>query len=133
MAVIGKIRQRSWILVGFIAIALLIFIIEAALERNSLFGGGGSKNAVGKIDGSTISAREYSTGISNYEDGLKMINPNIQINDQVQAQIQQEVWNTIASNRLLGDSYNSLGLGISEGEMGELMWGHSHIHWHNAS
>lgn len=123
MAVIGKIRQRSWILVGFIAIALLIFIIEAALERNSLFGGGGSKNAVGKIDGSTISAREYSTGISNYEDGLKMINPNIQINDQVQAQIQQEVWNTIASNRLLGDSYNSLGLGISEGEMGELMWG----------
>jgi hypothetical protein len=33
MAVIGKIRQRSWILVGFIALALLIFIVEAALER----------------------------------------------------------------------------------------------------
>jgi peptidyl-prolyl cis-trans isomerase D len=123
MAVIGKIRQRSWILVGFIAIALLIFIIEAALERNSLFGGGDNKNSVGKIDGSTVSAREYSTGISNYEEGLKMINPTIQINDQVQAQVQQEVWNTIASNRLLGNSYKSLGLDITEGEMGELMWG----------
>ena len=77
------------------------FHYRSSIGKKLSFGGGGSKNAVGKIDGSTISAWEYSTGISNYEDGLKMINPNIQINDQVQAQIQQEVWNTIASNRLL--------------------------------
>ena len=97
MAIIGKIRQRSWILVGFIAIALLIFIVEAALERNSLFSGGGGKNDVGSINGTTISAKEYSSKISNYEDGLKMINPNLQLNDKIQSQVQEEVWNTIAA------------------------------------
>ena len=123
MALIGKIRQRSWILVGFIAIALLIFIVEAALERNSLFSGGGGKNSVGEINGSSVSTREFSTKLTNYEDGLKMINPNLQLNDQVQAQIQEEVWNTIAANRLLAKTYQTLGLNVSEGEMGELMWG----------
>jgi len=123
MAIIGKIRQRSWILVGFIAIALLIFIVEAALERNSLFSGGGGKNDVGRINGTTISAKEYSSKISNYEDGLKMINPNLQLNDQIQSQVQEEVWNTIAAEQLLGKAYTSLGLAVSEGEMGDLMWG----------
>ena len=123
MAIIGKIRQRSWILVGFIAIALLIFIVEAALERNSLFSGAGGKNDVGRINGTTISAKEYSSKISNYEDGLKMINPNLQLNDQIQSQVQEEVWNTIAAEQLLGKAYTSLGLAVSEGEMGDLMWG----------
>lgn len=123
MAVIGKIRQRSWILVGFIAIALLIFIAEAALERNSFFGGGGGKNSVGKIDGTTISAKDYSDQIATYEDGIKLINPNIQLDDQTRSQIQNEVWNTIASNKLLGKTYSSLGLEVSEGEMADLIWG----------
>ncbi|MFN8295538.1 MAG: peptidylprolyl isomerase [Chitinophagales bacterium] len=123
MAIIGKIRQRSWILVGFIAAALFIFILEAALDRNSLFSGGGGKNTIGKVAGSTISAKEYSEGISNYEEGLKLINPNIQLNEQIQSQIQEEVWNTMASRRLLRDAYNSLGLDVSASEMGEFMWG----------
>ncbi len=123
MAIIGKIRQRSWILVGFIAVALLIFIIEAALERNSLFGGGGKSNAVGKINGTTISAKQYGEQVTGYEEGLKFINPTLQLNDQLRSQIQEEVWNTIAANELLNDAYASLGLNVSEGEMGELMWG----------
>lgn len=123
MAIIGKIRQRSWILVGFIALALFIFIIEAALERNSLFGGGGSKTTLGKVNGTSISAAEYGSGISKYEEGLKLINPNVQITDQLRAQIQEEVWSTLAANELLGKSYKDLGLEISQGEMADLMWG----------
>lgn len=124
MAIIGKIRQRSWILFGFIAIALFIFILEAALDKNSLFGGGGNgKDAIAKINGSKITLNEYSKSITQYEEGLKMLNPNFQVNDQVQAQIQEEVWSTIASNKLLADAYASLGLSVSEAEMGDLMWG----------
>ena len=123
MALIGKIRQRSWILVGFIAVALLIFIVEAALERNSLFSGGGGKNTIGKVNGKSISGKEYSERITNYEEGLKIFNPNFQLNEQVQSQIQQEVWTSMAAEQLLGKAYSSLGLEVSEGEMGELMWG----------
>ena len=63
MAIIGKIRQRSWILVGFIALALFIFILEAALDRNSLFSGGGD-STVGEVDGAEIPAKEYSDNIA---------------------------------------------------------------------
>lgn len=123
MAIIGKIRQRSWILVGFIALALLIFILEAAFDNgNSLFGGRGN-NSVGKIGGTTVSAKEYGDGISNYEEGLKLINPSLQLNEQLQSQIQEEVWSTLAARKLLGKAYASLGLDVSAGEMGELMWG----------
>ncbi len=123
MAIIGKIRQRSWILVGFIAVALFIFIIEAALERNSLFGGGGKKTAVGKVNGKSIQVNDYGKAITNYEEGLKLINPSAQLTDQLRSQIQEEVWNTMAANLLLGKSYASLGLGLSQGEIADLMWG----------
>jgi hypothetical protein len=91
-------------------------------KENSLFSGGGN-NSIGKINGNTVSAEEYGAKITRYEDGLKLINPNIQFNDQMRSQVQDEVWSTMAADQLLGETYNSLGLGISEGEMGELMWG----------
>lgn len=123
MAVIGKIRQRSWILVGSIGVILFIFIIQAALGDSGLFGGGSRDNSVGKIDGKTISGKEYSERITGYEDGLKLINPSMQLNDQVRSQIQQEVWNTVAANQLLDKAYKAFGLQISEGEIADLMWG----------
>ncbi len=122
MAIIGKIRQRSWILVGFIALALFIFILEAALDRNSLFSGGGD-STVGEVDGAEIPGKEYSDNIAEYEEGLKMINPSMQITDEVRTQIQDEVWSSILAKRLLEGAIQSLGLSVSTSEMGELMWG----------
>jgi peptidyl-prolyl cis-trans isomerase D len=121
MAVIGKIRQRSWMLFGFIAVALLIFIIQAAWENPG--GGRGNNTTIGKINGDNISATDYQKDLNSYEDGLKLINPTLQLNDQIRAQIQDEVWNTMAANEILGSAYNAFGLKVSEGEMGELMWG----------
>jgi peptidyl-prolyl cis-trans isomerase D len=124
MAVIGKIRQRSWILVGFIALALFIFVIEEAF-KSSNGGGGSSKNNVGKIDGTTISGKEFGSQVTFYEDGIKMINPTFQLNDQSRAQIQEEVWNNMAAEQLLGSAYKSLGLEVSTAELADLEWGNN--------
>lgn len=124
MAVIGKIRQRSWILVGFIALALFIFIIEEAFKSNNR-GGGNSKSNIGKIDGENISGKVYGEQVAFYEDGIKLINPNFQLNDQSRAQIQEEVWNNMASNQLLGGAYQSLGLEVGANELADLIWGNN--------
>ena len=121
MAVIGKIRQRSWILFGFIAAALLIFIVQAAFENG--FKGGGSANDVGSIDGKTVSGKDYSDRINGYEEGLRLINPSLQLNDQLRSQIQDEVWNSVAAEQLLAKAYSAFGLKVSEAEMGDLIWG----------
>lgn len=123
MAVIGKIRQRSWMLFSFLAIALFIFIIQSALETPSNIFSGGKKDSVGKIDGNNVSASEFSEKITEYEEGLKLINPNIQLNDELRAQINDEVWNNVAKEALLDKHLKQLGIGITTKEVGELMWG----------
>ena len=52
-----------------------------------------------------------------------MINPSMQITDEVRTQIQDEVWSSILAKRLLEGAIQSLGLSVSTSEMGELMWG----------
>jgi peptidyl-prolyl cis-trans isomerase D len=75
------------------------------------------------VDGAEIPAKEYSDNIAEYEEGLKMINPSMQITDEVRTQIQDEVWSSILAKRLLEGAIQSLGLSVSTSEMGELMWG----------
>jgi peptidyl-prolyl cis-trans isomerase D len=123
MAVIGKIRQRSWILVGFIALALLIFVLEEAFNSNNRGGGAGKDTTLGKINGTSISGKEFGMNVNYYEEGIKLINPNMKMDDQVRSQIQEEVWNTMAAKELLGNSYKSLGLEVGTAELAELMWG----------
>lgn len=123
MAVIGKIRERSWILLTFLAVALFIFIIQSALESPSGLFNGGQKDSVGEIDGNNISATEFSQQVQNYEEGLKLINPNVDLNEEVKTQINNEVWLDVAKEKVLDGFLKDLGIGISTKEMGEIMWG----------
>jgi peptidyl-prolyl cis-trans isomerase D len=123
MAVIGKIRERSWMLFTFLAIALFIFIIQSALETPSNIFSGGKKDSVGKIDGNNVSAAEFSNKITAYEEGLRLINPNIQINDELRSQINDEVWYNVAKEALLDKHLKQLGIDVTTNEIGELMWG----------
>ncbi|MEZ4879086.1 MAG: peptidylprolyl isomerase [Chitinophagales bacterium] len=121
MAIISKIRQRSWILLTFIALAMLIFLVQAALESPSNSLRGGKKNSVGKINGHNISATEYSQQVTDYEDGLKLINPQIQVDDEMRSQIRDEVWYNTAMQAILGKTLKSLGIGVTLQEIGQLM------------
>lgn len=123
MAVIGKIRERSWILVGFIALALLIFLVQAAFDSNTSFNFGGSKDSVGQINGENISAREFSEEVVSYEEGLKLLNPQMPVDDKLRGQIQDEVWYNKAMQVLIGGSLGKAGIDVTVTEMGDLMWG----------
>lgn len=123
MAVIGKIRQRSWLLLSFLAVALFIFIIQSALETPSNIISGG-KDSVGKIDGNNITYTSFLGKLTEYEEGIKLINPNVNINDELRAQINDEVWYDCAKEVLIDKHLEQLGIAtITTAEMGELMWG----------
>ncbi len=91
MAITGKIREKSGLLIGFIALALVIFILESALEKNSLFSGS-KKNKVGKINGNSINIQDFDGRYRAYEADLKVLNPQLQTNEQISAQIRDQVW-----------------------------------------
>jgi peptidyl-prolyl cis-trans isomerase D len=56
MAVLAKIRQRSALLIGVIALALFAFIIQDLFTRGTF---GQSSKDVGSIDGKDISFEDF--------------------------------------------------------------------------
>ena len=57
MAVLGEIRRRPWVLIGFIAIALLAFLVNPE-SINKVFGK--NPNIMGKVNGEEITRDEYN-------------------------------------------------------------------------
>ena len=121
MALIGKIRQKTGLLLGFIGIAMLIFLVQEALSSNNLMGG--SSSSLGKINGNKVEATTFFNEAQNYEDKLKTINPNIDINDQTNLYIREEVWNNFAVKDILGKTFKDLGLTVTNSEVTEAFKG----------
>ncbi len=122
MAVIGAIRNRTGILIGFIAVAMLLFLIADPSITGSLFGGGGAGN-VGKINGKPVDYIEYQNKYSDYESRVTNLFPSFNADDNGKAQLREEVWNQFAADKLLGSYMNNLGISVSDQELGNAIWG----------
>jgi peptidyl-prolyl cis-trans isomerase D len=116
MALIGKIRQRSWVLLGFIGIALFVFLLEAALNQNSLFSRA-SGGTVGNIGGKKIAAEYFQQKEQGFEQAVKIFNPNLEMNEANRASIRSQVWDDITFESLLGKKLSKMGIGISNEEI----------------
>ena len=57
MAIIGKIRSKSGLLVGIVGIALVAFILG---DYQSFFGGSEGKYGIGTVYGEKVDANKYS-------------------------------------------------------------------------
>lgn len=123
MAVIGSIRKRTGLLIGFIAIALLMFLLMDALSSNSMIGGGGSGQTVGKIDGKKIDYMAYQMELTEYEERITTLFPQAEVNAANRAQFRDEVWNNFVSRAILGDLKNKMGINVTPDELGNAMWG----------
>jgi peptidyl-prolyl cis-trans isomerase D len=125
MALIGKIRQRTGLLLGFIGLALLIFLVQAALNDGASFGGG--KQAAGKINGKKITLQDFSVAMGEYDKRIAALNPNLPKDEETQQSIRDEVWNNFITQELLGKTFESLALGVSDKELKDAFTG-NHIH-----
>lgn len=125
MALIGKIRQKTGLLLGFIGVSLLIFLVQEAISSNSMMSG--SVKSLGKINGQKVDAAEFFDEVSNYENRLKTLNPNLNFNEQTSLYIREEVWNNFAVKDILGKTIDQLGLSVTDDEMAEAFKG-ANIH-----
>ncbi|MGZ3862543.1 MAG: SurA N-terminal domain-containing protein [Bacteroidia bacterium] len=123
MSVLEKIRSKTALLVGIIGVALLIFVLQSALETgNSLFGT--NERTVGRIAGKNIDYNDfltkYQTAVTNYEqNGQK-------VDDQSRQTLIDQVWNEFISDRVLKVTYNKVGISVGEDELYDLMVSHPH-------
>ena len=115
MAIIGKIRSKSGLLVGIVGLALVAFILG---DYQSFFGGGEGEYGIGTVSGEKVDVNKYALASSKFQD-----------QDRGQAQQEQKdytekdiensadkAWNFMVDSTLLSKEYGSLGISVSERE-----------------
>ncbi len=123
MSVLEKIRSKTALLVGIIGLALLIFVLQSALETgNSLFGT--NERTMGRIAGKNIDYNDflsrYNVAVANYEQAGQ------KVDDQSKQTLVDQVWNEIISERVLKVTYTKVGITVGEDELYDLMVTHPH-------
>lgn len=123
MSVLETIRKRTGLLVGLIGLALVIFVLQSALETgNSLFGS--NERSIGRIDGKYIDYNDFigrlNTAVENYEqNGQK-------VDDQNKGMLVEQVWNEFVSERVLKVTYKNVGVTVGEDELYDCVVTHPH-------
>jgi peptidyl-prolyl cis-trans isomerase D len=122
MSVLASIRNRSGLLVTIIAVALLIFILQSALEsRTSFFSD--SRTTVGSIDGTDISIQEFEARMDVAEQNEKSRTGQTSLNDNTREALRTQVWNQFLLDNLMKPRYSSLGIGVSSDELFDMVQG----------
>ena len=82
MAVLGQIRNRPWLLMGIIALAMLAFVVNPdSLEK--LFGA--NPGVLGKVNGEEISKEDF-------DDQLFILHQQAQQQGQPTSGLEEQAW-----------------------------------------
>lgn len=128
MALINKIRERSGIAVGVLAVALILFIVGGDILSGQ--GGGGlfgGDNKIGEIAGTGIDYREYMEQVDvarvNYENQTGR-----SANQQEIQQLRDQVWEQLIFETAFTDQFEDLGLTVTPEELKEMVQGTTNLH-----
>ncbi len=122
MAILTKIRNRSGIAIGFVGLALVLFLVSDALTgRNSFLNT--SSNDVGTIDGDAITYKQFEMEVAKQEEMYKERSQGQPIDDNTRSQIREQAWNIIIQQNLMSKEYGNLGIVVSNEELNDLFAG----------
>lgn len=108
MAVLGEIRNRPWLLMGIIAIAMLAFVVNPdSLEK--LFGA--KPGVFGKVNGEEITKEDF-------DDQLFMLQQQAQQQGQPAKGLEQQAWNMVVQSKLIKQQFEKMGLKLTD----EMFW-----------
>ena len=124
MAILTKIRNRSGLAVGFVGLALALFVISDALNSNTaIFGGKGNSTTVGEIAGEKVGIKLFQQKYDEQEQIMKDRNPNQPIDDNTRNQLRDQVWNQLLQDNLMAKEYKELGISVSNEELEDMIYG----------
>lgn len=115
MAVIGKIRERSGLVITLIGISILAFILTDMLSGgNSLFGDDQSQ-VVGEINGKKVQYAEF-------EQQYKVIEQNAQqqygrLTPELQDIVRDQIWQSFFREHVLREEYKKMHINVSAEEL----------------
>jgi len=121
MALIGKIREKSWLLVSIVGLALFAFILS---DYQSWFGQP-NQMGYGSVDGENVDFRVYELAVDNFKRNDEMDAQRNQRPYGVKEQLNSEnnAWNAIVDSIILQKEFDALGISVSEREFEAYLYG----------
>ena len=136
MALIGKIREKSWLLVAVIGVAMLFFIGGMLGEQGSFFDkmlNGSQEDVVGigTINGKMVDEEQYNEYLNNARNSIyqnkvqQNQDPTVQptFTPQDEQRAQQQAWQTAIAVNLMDKEYKSIGLIVDDYELDNVLYG----------
>ncbi len=122
MAVLGKIRKRVGLVIGFIGVSLLLFILgdlvtsnKGIMNRNS--------DVIGEIGGEKVHFQEFEKRVETLTENYKANSKTETIDPNTQEMLREQAWGMFVNDNVLGKQYERLGLSCSAEELYDLCTG----------
>ncbi|HZH87403.1 MAG TPA: peptidylprolyl isomerase [Brumimicrobium sp.] len=127
MALIGKIREKSWLLIAVVGIAMLAFIIGDL----DFLGNGPQEDVygIGTVDGEKVDEQQYELFLNNARNNImqnkQQQNPSVQprYTEEDEKSAVQQAWQTSIIDGLMRKEYDKLGLIVDEFEVENILYG----------
>ena len=108
MAVLGEIRNRPWLLMGIIAVAMLAFVVNPdSLQK--LFGA--KPGVFGKVNGDEITKEDF-------DDQLFILQQQAQQQGRPTKGLEEQAWQLAVQSKLIEQQFNKMGLKLTD----EMFW-----------
>ena len=121
MATLGKIRNRSGLLLVVIGVGMLAFI--GGDFMSSLGSGGGGGIYVGEVLGEDVLRQDYEVKVEEGINNWKSQNQQSILTQTVTGQIRSQVWDQYVRELVMNNEYAKLGIDVSDDEFFELLQG----------
>ncbi len=122
MAIIGKIRSHSRLLVGIIGIALVFFMFSTFFENipntiKKLFSGR-VEYGIGTVYGEQVNGNSYNILAQNLisQDQQQALQAKKEYTDKDRENSTDKAWNILVDSTILSKEYEALGISVSEKE-----------------
>lgn len=122
MALIKKIRQRTGLAIGVIAVGLIFFLVGGDLLGPNSTLLGSSANNVGEIAGEDVSYEEYIRKIEEIKISFQQ-NTGRTPSENEMSTLREQAWQALIVDKVFAEQYEALGLTISDAELVDMVQG----------
>lgn len=104
MAILGEIRNRPWLLMGIIAVAMLAFVVNPE-SLQQLFGA--KPGVYGKVNGDEITKEDF-------DDQLFILQQQAQQQGQPIRGLEEQAWQMVVQSKLIKQQFDKMGLTLTD-------------------
>lgn len=121
MSILQQIRDKAaWLVFGLIALSLVGFLLmDAFVGRSRIFGN--KSTVIGVVNGNKIEDADFQSRVSAQEEQAKA--SGYPMNDAVQQNIKDGVWNEMIEDAILSSDIAALGIDVSDKEINDMLVG----------